>query len=409
MAVVGAGVAGCAAALRLAELGVEVDLFEAVAQPQPIGAGLLLQPSGQRVLARMGLLDGALAHGAKVQRLFGDTPQGRTVLSMSYARHAPDAYGLGLQRGALMGLLWQRVRAAQGLHWRCGEAVQDFSQDVRGVQLRGEAGWPLGRARYAALILANGSFSGLRERLSPALRPRARVFPWGAVWTVLPVPAGFPALELRQRFRSARQMLGLMPVGRNFGEAADTPPGMNLFWSLPLERVEAWSRAGAAELAALKREIVELLPLSAPLLEGLRDPVQLRQARYADVSLRRWHDGRVLAIGDCGHGMSPQLGQGANMALVDAHVLAAEVVAGGERPDWEACFARYSQRRRAHLRFYTQASRGLTPLFQSHLRLGPWLRDTVFGWGRHIPFIDRQSVATLTGLKTGWLYGQLDL
>ena len=60
-----------------------------------------------------------------------------------------------------------------------------------------------------------------------------------------------------------------------------------------------------------------------------------------------------------------QLGQGANMALIDAHELAAELPAGPAEADWPQVFARYSRRRRAHLRFYGQASRGLTPMFQS--------------------------------------------
>jgi 2-polyprenyl-6-methoxyphenol hydroxylase-like FAD-dependent oxidoreductase len=57
IAIVGAGVAGAATAIRLAERGIAVTLYEAVAKPKPIGAGLLLQPTGQRVLAAMGLLD----------------------------------------------------------------------------------------------------------------------------------------------------------------------------------------------------------------------------------------------------------------------------------------------------------------------------------------------------------------
>lgn len=390
----GAGVAGAAAAIRLAERGVGVELYEAVAAPQPIGAGLLLQPTGQRVLAAMGLLPQALELGVRVDRLYGDTPTGRAVLDMSYRRFHPEAYGLGLQRGALMGLLWRRLRAL-GVTWHCGAAVEGFEQDDGGVTLhvRGR-----GATRHAALILANGSFSRLRAGMKVA--QRARLFPWGAVWTVLPAPAGFPQIELRQRFRSASQMLGLMPVGK--AAADDAHRGINLFWSLPLTELDGWAtRLG---LERLKQQMAALFPDVAPLLAGLQDAAQLREARYADVRLSRWHDGRVLAIGDCAHGMSPQLGQGANMALIDAHELAA-----GLSGDWPEVFARYSARRRAHLRFYSQASRGLTPMFQSHAVVAPWLRDRFFGWGGGLPYIHQQSIATLAGVKTGWLWGRLRL
>jgi 2-polyprenyl-6-methoxyphenol hydroxylase-like FAD-dependent oxidoreductase len=394
IAIVGAGVAGAAAAVRLAERGSTVTLYEAVPEPKPIGAGLLLQPTGQRVLAAMGLLDDALALGVRVDRLFGDTPSGRAVLNMSYQRFHPEAYGLGLQRGALMGLLWKRVREL-GIPWHCGAAVEGFEQKADGVTLRLAGG---GTARHDALILANGSFS--RLRLGLKVGQQARLFPWGAVWTVLPAPPGFPQIELRQRFRSASQMLGLMPVGK--AHASDVERGINLFWSLPVAQLDGWQqRIG---LGHLKQQMAELFPDVTPLLAGLHDAAQLREARYADVHMARWHDGRVLAIGDCAHGMSPQLGQGANMALIDAHELAAEV--GGA---WPHVFERYSQRRRAHLRFYAQASRGLTPMFQSHAVVAPWLRDRFFGWGGRLPYIHQQSIATLAGVKTGWLWGRLKL
>lgn len=394
VAIVGAGVAGAAAAIRLAERGVEVDLYEAVPEPKPIGAGLLLQPTGQRVLAAMGLLNEALALGTRVDRLFGDTPTGRTVLDMSYRRFQVDACGLGIQRGALMGLLWARVRAL-GIRWHCGVAVDGFSQDATGVTLHFAGG---ASARHAVLIVANGSFSRLREGVRVA--QHARPFPWGAVWTVLPAPAGFPQIELRQRFRAASQMLGLMPVGKSSHD--DPERGINLFWSLPVAELEGWqTRIG---LDRLKQQMVDLFPDVAPLLAGLTDPAQLREARYADVWMQRWHDGRVLAIGDCAHGMSPQLGQGANMALIDAHELAAEL--GG---DWSQVFARYTRRRRAHIRFYGQASKRLTPMFQSDAVVAPWLRDCFFGWGGRLPYIHQQSIATLAGYKTGWLWGRLKL
>ncbi|WP_457442179.1 FAD-dependent oxidoreductase [Roseateles sp. P5_E4] len=394
VAIVGAGVAGAAAAIRLAERGVAVDLYEAVPEPKPIGAGLLLQPTGQRVLTAMGLLDEALALGTRVDRLFGDTPSGRAVLDMSYRRFHPEAYGLGIQRGALMGMLWKRVREL-GVRWHCGALVEGFEQDEAGVTLRLSGG---AKARHAALILANGSFSRLREGMK--VSQHARAFPWGAVWTVLPAPPGFPQIELRQRFRSASQMIGLMPVGR--ADHADGARGINLFWSLPVAELEGWrERVG---LDRIKQQMAELFPDVLPLLAGLRDAGHLREARYADVHMARWHDGRVLAIGDCAHGMSPQLGQGANMALIDAHELASEV--GG---DWPGVFERYGRRRRAHLRFYGQASKGLTPMFQSHAVVAPWLRDRFFGWGGRLPYVHQQSIAVLAGYKTGWLWGRLKL
>ena len=398
IAIVGGGVAGCAAAALLAQPGREITLFEAVDDPQPIGSGLLLQPTGQRVLARLGLLDDAIAHGSVVDRLYGDTAGGRRVLDMSYRRFAPGCFGIGIQRGTLFGLLWRRMRAA-GTTVRLGTAVGDYVQDGRSVALHDTRGRPLGR--FDALVLANGSFSALRASMRVAQSQHP--FPWGALWAVLPGPPGLVLKELRQRFRAAREMVGLMPVGRALGAPANAPQGINFYWSLPLDQLDAWKAEG---LAAWKARAIALLPMCAPLLESVTEPEQLRVARYADVSMAKWHDERVVAVGDCGHGMSPQLGQGANMALIDAVVLAH---CARRKSDWRAIFSQYTRERAPHLRFYQHASVALTPLFQSHRRVGPALRDLFFGLPGRLPWVHDQSVAALSGLKTGWLSGRLDL
>ncbi len=405
IAIVGGGVAGCSAAVFLREQGHAVTLFEAVDDPCPVGAGLLLQPTGQGVLARLGLLDEVLAHGATVDRLFGDTAAGRIVLDMSYRRFAPGFFGIGIQRGTLFGLLWRRMLGA-GATVHLGTTVADFTQSADDVELRDAHGRALGR--FDALILANGSASTLRSRME--VRQSQRPFPWGALWAVLPAPPGFAPVELRQRFRSAREMVGLMPVGRALDAAADEPRGINFFWSLPLADLPDWKAEG---LDTWKARVAGLLPMCAPLLAAVTTPHQLRVARYADVWMKQWNDGRVVAIGDAGHGMSPQLGQGANMALIDALVLAHCARRGADEGSgvvpWNAVFAHYSRERRPHLRFYQRASVALTPLFQSNRRLAPMLRDLFFGLPGRLSWVHDHSVAALGGLKTGWLAGRLDL
>ena len=58
-------------------------------------------------------------------------------------------------------------------------------------------------------------------------------------------------------------------------------------------------------------------------------------------------------LGDAAHAMSPQLGQGANLALWDAMVLADALSAHGSR-----ALPAYTRARRPHLGFYQPWSRG---------------------------------------------------
>src|SRR4051812_6529156 len=100
--IVGAGTAGLACATLLARAGDRVEVLERASSPGPVGAGLLLQPTGQAILDRLGVLEAVLAGAARVERVLGTTVAGKRFMDLSY----PGAeYGLGVHRGVLFAAL----------------------------------------------------------------------------------------------------------------------------------------------------------------------------------------------------------------------------------------------------------------------------------------------------------------
>lgn len=398
IAIVGAGTAGLAAAIFLARQGHAVRLLERVERLQPVGAGILLQPSGLAVLQQLGLLAECTALGAPVSRLYGTSCQGRVILDTRYHDWQPGSFGLGIHRGVLMTALLNAAQRA-GVQVETGVNVSRFEQASGHIRLL-SLDQPLGD--FAALILADGTRSALRAQMP--VRQWSRPYPWGALWSMLPTAASTETGELRQWYRGCREMFGLMPTGSTH-QARDLPL-TSLFWSLPLSEHEAWRQAG---LDAWKIRVRRLAGEAAEAyLQRIDDPQQLTLAAYADVRMQRWHAGRVLAIGDCAHAMSPQLGQGANMALVDAAALADALGEAADATqqalDWNAIFTRYGDARRDHLRYYRQASRLLTPLFQSNSNTLAVLRDIALTLARHNRFGRQHAVSTLVGARSGWLW-----
>jgi 2-polyprenyl-6-methoxyphenol hydroxylase-like FAD-dependent oxidoreductase len=202
-------------------------------------------------------------------------------------------------------------------------------------------------------------------------------------------------------------MLGIMPTGYAPGSAT---PVVSLFWSLHSERFAAWHSAGLNawkdQVRAISATGVREQPNPEPLLAQITDASQLTWARYMDVVMPRYHAGNVVVIGDAAHATSPQLGQGTNLALMDAVALAQCVA---QHSDVPTALAQYSAQRKGHLHFYSQASRFLTPWFQSDHRLLPWLRDTFMAFSNHLPVMGSLSRQTLVGVRTGWLGGQVPL
>ena len=110
VAVVGIGTAGSAAALLLARDGHDVEIFERVAAPSGVGAGILLQGLGQRVLDELGLADALESRSTPVRRIDARTKAGRRVLDFGYDDLVPGSYGWGVHRGTLFDLLYGAVQ-----------------------------------------------------------------------------------------------------------------------------------------------------------------------------------------------------------------------------------------------------------------------------------------------------------
>lgn len=385
IAIAGAGVAGLGCAIMLAQQQLPVTIFEQVANPTPIGAGLLLQPSGQAVLDKLGLLAAVREQAAVVNSLQGYSGNWRT-LNLHYAQVNPQWHGLGVHRAALHGILWRRA-IALGVNIELGNPIRDFRDEGNSVVVIDASQV---ERRFDALVIANGTRSQLRKKLQ--INQTHRPYPWGAYWAVLDHEQWpFPDV-LMQRYRGARIMLGILPTGTNPGTGR---PWYSLFWSLPCENFSQCREQGMGGLIA---QIAEVWSEVAQWLSGASDTT-IAIAEYADVRMQEWNKGRVAVIGDAAHAMSPQLGQGANIALIDAWVMANCLL---QVPDIEHALQKYSALRKPHIHYYQMASNAMTPLYQSKWPLG-WFRDIGTVIGQSVPAMNRQYLLTLGGAKQGLL------
>ncbi len=396
LAIVGYGTAGQAAAVALSSDDHHITVFERVAEPGPAGAGFLLQPTGLCALWSFGLLRDVFAHGAPVTRLYGENPQGRAVMDMRYRELHPALSGLGVQRGAIFEVLdraWTRSRDLV-----CGRGIVRVDAE-RGL-LEDDHGDTHGP--FDLVIVADGSASALRTQIGEVAFDRP--YPWGAQWCLVPAEGWAWPDELRQRYRRARQMVGMLPVGTR---PDDPVPRLSFFWSLPATALDEAGR----DADRWREEVGALWPEVLPQLRDTVIPDGLARARYRDTVLRRWQRGRAVLVGDSAHAMSPQLGQGANMALVDALVVRdclrtalrdPQAATPASLPAIRGALVGYERTRRSHLGIYHFWSRWLTPLFQSERDRVAALRDLFFHPLSRLPGGRGQSLRVLTGTRRGW-------
>lgn len=386
--VIGGGTAGCAIAILLQRAGHEVTIYERVSDPQPIGAGIVLQPTGMVALAALGLFDRVAARGARLDRLHVENTRGWTIVDLRYAEIASELYGLGMHRGALHEALLSTVRSLPiALH--TGVTVEDLRTDAAGRTLLGPRGEVLGT--HELVVVADGARSRLRD--DTRLGKRIIDYRYGALWFVAVDAEQRYARKLHQVVEGTHTMLGLLPTGLGPGEGRT--PYVSLYWSIRGDRVEEIRGAGFERWRA---RVLAIAPHAEPVVAQIPDGESLIFSAYKHVTMPRWHEDNVVYLGDAAHAMSPQLGQGANLALYDALILAESIASS---PSLSAALERYSRTRRTHLNFYQFATYWLTPLFQSDLRwLGP-LRDVAMATMTRIGPLRRQMALSMCGLKRG--------
>ncbi|WAC66929.1 FAD-dependent monooxygenase [Agrococcus sp. SL85] len=303
--IVGAGIGGLAAARALEAAGLRVRVLEAeAAVPQP-GAGVVLTRNGVAALDALGI-------GAEVRRAGARSlPQGVTTdqgAPLIGAFQAPSSAVLGIRRATLLELLRGDREVETGMRVLRAEAGAS-----RPAVLVERPGAEPERLEADLVVGADGIRSAVRRSLWPKAKPD---FSGATIWEGL-APSG--ALAGVVDARGMRQLLG---------------QGTELGW-MPVdgERVHWWAiaharlgRTEADELAAVRARVGDWSPEVQGLLAGTpHDAVERRDLWYLPTSLRSFHRGGVVLVGDAAHAMAPLLGQGTSLTLEDAATLGALV------------------------------------------------------------------------------------
>lgn len=391
IAVCGCGPAGLAAALLLRRAGHRVRIIERFEVPRPVGSGLILQPTGLAVLRELDLLDCIVASGAPIERLFGRVvPSGRLALDVRYGVLGAGARGVAVHRATLFSSLHDAAQAA-GIEVVAGVPIDGIDRNGMKPTLVAAGGRKLGPFDLVVDALGKNSplAAGLAKRTALA---------YGALWVNLPWPRSgtFRADALEQRYRGAHQMAGVLPIGQRRESAH---PEAAFFWSLRCSAVEGWRNAPLAEW---KSDVAALWPEAALLLESVTRHEQVTFAQYDHFTAAVPFSDRVVHIGDAARATSPQLGQGANMALLDALALARSLEETEVLAD---ALAHYARMRRWHVRVFQWASAMFTPFYQSDSRVLPLLRDWIAAPLARLPIGDAIVARLVSGMTVSPLRG----
>jgi 2-polyprenyl-6-methoxyphenol hydroxylase-like FAD-dependent oxidoreductase len=322
--IAGAGIGGLTAAIALRRAGFDVSVFERAAELRPVGAGIALAANAILGLRRLGSADQIAEVGQPVRSLALKEASGREITSsdLSPLEEALGAPTLAFHRAelhqALLGELGPGVV-------QLGYAVTSFEEKDGVVRVQLADG---STREGVALIGADGLHSVVRRQLFGDTPLRY----WGQTsWRGVTSPGELVLQGSTSETWGHRRRFGLVSLTRG-----------RVYWFA----VEETQQGGKDEPGRTRAYLRSAFagwhdPICAAIEATSEDAIVRTDVQDRD-PLPHWTRGCVSLLGDAAHPMTPNLGQGACQAIVDAVVLAEELVRSDDVP---AALARYERRR----------------------------------------------------------------
>ena len=387
VAVVGAGGGGAVLALALAKQGISTVVLDQAAGPPQGLRGEILQPNGQHVLDRLGVLQSLPADATRSVRHFHFCRAGgKRLCSIDY-NDLPAPYNRAIVTlpNVAHHAIVAAVQQQQSATLRYGTSFAGLLREgnkVVGLTTQGPDGTSTIRAKI--VVGADGAFSKVREALQiPADLHR---YPDGYLIAILeseePISESF-------YYVGHKTILGLFPATGN---------KVYLFYMIPSGSMEAVKQRG---IPALQQVWGQIAPQFAGLFRGLRDWNQTAYMPTGRVRTPTWvADGAVL-IGDAAHAMNPHASQGRMQAMVDAMALSDLLPGCLADKDYSAERLKEFERiRRSHVTMLQRLADQQVFYWNTGNPVVAFLRDRVFQTLDRNERLRYQVLSTTAGLRT---------
>ena len=366
--IVGGGMAGGLLALLLADQGFAVRVLDA--GPAPV------RPSGESA-PRVSTLSEAshwlLRHAGVWDRLDPERVQayasmqvwdrdGTGEVRFSAADAGAECLGWLLENDHLTAALFEAAGERATLAWHGDAPVDEITRQGDGWRITA------GDRTFTADLLVGAA--GARSRVRDAAGIPAPARDSGHRALVATIETDLPLGGCARQVVMDAGPLALLPLFGHGGHRC------SIVWSAwPQRSDELMAMDDDAFGAALGQATATVLGAARVVSRRAVFPIEERHAsRY---------QGRALAlVGDAAHVIHPLAGQGINLGLLDAAVLAEELGrarAAGLPVAHATILARYERRRRADNLLMQNAMRGFKLLFERPEPAVRWLRNTGLG------------------------------
>lgn len=300
--IIGGGIGGLTTAIALKQIGIEAKVIEATPEFRPVGAGLSLGANAMQAFRNIGIADAVIAAGKNMDALTIFDQQGR-VINRTNTQRVNAKYGISnfsIHRAALHNVLYSFLSPENIIQGKRSCGIEELGEGYRVLFEDGS------NIESDCLIVAEGIHSPIRKKLAPASRLRYAGYTcWrGIVQNEKQIVSFSETWGTRGRF-------GIVPLANN-----------QIYWFAtksvkePASGFKDYRRADLANnFSGYHEPVMDLINATAEDQIIWNDIFDLEP-------INRYAYGNLVLIGDAAHATTPNLGQGACMAIEDAVVLA---------------------------------------------------------------------------------------
>lgn len=327
-AIVGAGIGGLTLATAMQRKGFNVSVFESAPSLKPLGAGLALAANAVKGFSEIGIANAVLDAGSVLKKLMIKDQTGRTLAetdSEKISKKYNTVNNFTIHRADLHEVLRQQFSG----DIRLGKGCVDFTQTSTGVNLIFQDGTS---HNTDYVIACDGVHSVFRKKLVPESQPRYAGYTcWRAVIDNVPSSVD---MQVTSETWGRGSRFGIAPLTNG-----------RLYWFACLN-----ARENDPVMRGYKVEdlLKHFGSFHSPVPQILKQTPNERLI-WNDIidikPIQKFAFNRIVLVGDAAHATTPNMGQGACLAIEDAVILANTLAGNHSVEDAFVAFERKRIRR----------------------------------------------------------------
>lgn len=364
--IVGAGIAGLCLAKAFEDLNISYTLYEKADEVRGIGAGFGLASNAMKAFEILGYEDKIIPLGHMLEDFEIQNWKEKTILKAdtNRLRKNYNTDNFAIHRADLHQFLYQSIDAKNVV---VGKKVVDLQQNYEKVILYFDNETSV-TADF--VIAADGIGSSIRQKLLPKSTPKyAGYICWRGV--------------IKDENYNTKKSIETWGSNGRFGL---TPLKDNQIYCYACKNTPLNSEVYQWDLTDIRRNFAEYSGIIRSTLQKTKQEDLITTPIMDLEPIAAYKYNRILLIGDAAHATTPNMGQGACIAVEDVCVLVDELNRNPD--DIIKCFENYNKRRLKRTHYIIQTSRLAGKVAQLENKFLTTIRDFTF---RKLPTSIAQS------------------